>query len=92
MLKDVVNCNRPVSWGWLPSVTGASGACVWPEDERNETRAGVNHLQKILFHVEEVPRDETRLRGFPGLWKSHRLFKHLLWITYHRRNILWFLD
>lgn len=43
-------------------------------------RAGVNHFQ-ILFHVEEVPRDETRLRGFPGLWKSHRLFKHLLWIA-----------
>lgn len=67
--------------GWLPSATGASGARGSPEEESSEMRAGVDHFQEILFRVEEVPRDETCLRGFPGLWKSHRLFKHLLWIA-----------
>lgn len=71
----------PFPTGWLPFATGARGACGSPEDERSELRAGVNHFQKILFRAEEVPRDETRLRSFPGLWKSHRLFKCLLWIT-----------
>lgn len=60
--------------GWLPSATEESGARGSPEEESSEMRAGVNHFQEILFHVEEVPRDETRLRGFPGLWKSHRFF------------------
>lgn len=29
---------------------------------------------------------------FSERWKSRRLFKNLLWITYQGQNILWFLD
>lgn len=56
--------------------------CGLSENGCNEMRTGVNHLQ-ILFHVEGVLRGGTRWKDFPGLWKLRRLFKHLLWITYH---------